>query len=108
MALRYREERWWVGRPFAPEGVSFPFGGGEGETPPPVFFVSMPRLADAHRDREELVRPCGGTALPVDPRPYFGELFLCPLLLFGLGFHLMLRGFRDGYESFLSFLPKEI
>jgi hypothetical protein len=29
-----------------------------------VFFVSMPRLADAHGDREERARPYGGASLP--------------------------------------------
>jgi hypothetical protein len=32
------------------------------------FFFPMPRLADAHRDREEQARPCGGATLPASPK----------------------------------------
>jgi hypothetical protein len=41
-------------RAFAPEGNHFLSAVVKAKPPPPVFFVSMPRLADAHRDREEL------------------------------------------------------
>jgi hypothetical protein len=41
-----------------------------------VFFVSMPRLADVHGDREERARPYGGASLPAAPvRLYSFSLF---------------------------------
>jgi hypothetical protein len=43
----------------------------------------MPRLADAHRDREELVRPCGGIALPASNEALSGEISIPCTLFFG-------------------------
>jgi hypothetical protein len=51
--------------PFALEGVAF--------------FLPVPPM-DAHGNREEQVRPCGGATLPVSPRLRSVSHFLFPLL----------------------------
>jgi hypothetical protein len=39
---------------------------------------TMPRLADARRDGEELARPLWWRSLPASPRPKTGDLFFAP------------------------------
>jgi hypothetical protein len=45
------------------------------------FFISMPRLADAHGDREERARPFGGASLLATPVSFF----LSFSVIFGFG-----------------------
>jgi hypothetical protein len=58
--------------------VVVPFAPCEGE-----FFFPMPRLADAHRDREEQARPWWRRNLPATP---VSMLFPFSLFLLGFGY----------------------